>query len=319
MDISDRIKKLRESYSITSNELANITGIHPVSIRKYETRKMVPGIEVIDKMCEALKLPRMVFEGIPRQYTDYSFEGDFYQLLFLLMANGTVDAHERSAADSRKETYFTLNQQLADYIEIKNGDEVIPLDKLTIHHHNGRNRIIDTFYRFEDYLIFMKKAQAALESKRWDEKKKGESREQYAARIMDVADELQLELMLEGHSWKEHMTGIGDKDQTMDALEKCILDGGNFYEFIAHADIPESEKDRYIKAYEEAFISEIITKKLGPYPGDGTLEERYAWTDSKIEQIGKYKEEHPDYKEQAKQHAIENAEKAREEAGKSAK
>ena len=57
MDIAERIKKLREVYGITSNDLAKITGIHPVSIRKYETNKMVPGIEVIDKMCESLELP----------------------------------------------------------------------------------------------------------------------------------------------------------------------------------------------------------------------------------------------------------------------
>ena len=41
MDIAERIKKLREIYNITSNDLAKITGIHPVSIRKYETNKMV--------------------------------------------------------------------------------------------------------------------------------------------------------------------------------------------------------------------------------------------------------------------------------------
>ena len=39
MDIAERIKKLREEFEITSNEFAKITGIHPVSIRKYETRK----------------------------------------------------------------------------------------------------------------------------------------------------------------------------------------------------------------------------------------------------------------------------------------
>ena len=79
MDIAERIKKLREEFEITSSEFAKITGIHPVSIRKYETRKMVPGIEVIDKMCEALKLNRIVFEGLPKQYIDYNYIGDFYQ------------------------------------------------------------------------------------------------------------------------------------------------------------------------------------------------------------------------------------------------
>ena len=84
MNIADRIKRLRELFGITANDLAKITGIHPVSIRKYETNKMIPGIDVIDKMCDALKLPRMIFEGFPKQHTNYQFTGDFYQQLFLL-------------------------------------------------------------------------------------------------------------------------------------------------------------------------------------------------------------------------------------------
>ena len=142
MDIAERIKKLREAYGITSNELANITGIHPVSIRKYETRKMVPGIEVIDKMCESLKLSWMIFEGIPKQYTDFSYEGDFYQLLFLLMANGTLDVHGKWVEDTDKATYFGFNPQLSEYIEIKNGDEPIPLENLSIHLRFDPNRIM---------------------------------------------------------------------------------------------------------------------------------------------------------------------------------
>ena len=37
MNVADRIKRLRELFGITANDLAKITGIHPVSIRKYET------------------------------------------------------------------------------------------------------------------------------------------------------------------------------------------------------------------------------------------------------------------------------------------
>ena len=200
MDIAERIKKLREAYGITSNELANITGIHPVSIRKYETRKMVPGIEVIDKMCEALKLPRMIFEGIPKQYTDYSFEGDFYQLLFMLLANGTLDVRGKWVEDTDKDTYFTVNPLLSKYLEIKNGDETIPLENLSIHPLLDPNRIIPTFVQFESYLDLMKMVHDALDAKRWNAKAKGETREEYTARIMDMAEEDQLELMLKGHS-----------------------------------------------------------------------------------------------------------------------
>ena len=78
--------------------------------------------------------------------------------------------------------------------------------------------------------------------------------------------------------------------------------------------MPETEKNRHIEAYEEAFISGIVEEQIGSYPGDKSLEEKSAWIDSKIELIEKYKTDQPDYKELAKQHAIENAQKVREDA-----
>ena len=273
---------------------------------------MVPGIEVIDKMCEALKLPRMIFEGIPKQYTDYSFEGDFYQLLFMLLANGTLDVRGKWVEDTDKDTYFTVNPLLSKYLEIKNGDETIPLENLSIYPLLDPNRIIPTFVQFERYLDLMKMVQDALDAKRWDAKAKGKTREEYTARIMDMAEEDQLELMLKGHSWKQHMSGVGDREQTMEELDKHILEGGDYYSFIMQADMPEAEKNRYIEAYEDAYISRIIEEQIGSYPRDRSREERSAWVHSKVELIEKYKEDHPDYKEQAKQHAIDNAQKARE-------
>ena len=42
MTIGKKIKYLREHRGMTQAELAEATGIHPVSIRKYETDKMTP-------------------------------------------------------------------------------------------------------------------------------------------------------------------------------------------------------------------------------------------------------------------------------------
>ena len=72
----------------------------------------------------------------------------------------------------------------------------------------------------------MKLAQDALKAKRWNTKAKRETREEYAARMMEVAEEMQLELMLQGHTWKQHMSGLGNQEQTLDALDKHILEGG---------------------------------------------------------------------------------------------
>ncbi len=306
MDIAERIKKLREIYNITSNDLAKITGIHPVSIRKYETNKMVPGIEVIDKMCEALKLPRMVFEGIPKQYTDYSFAGDFYQQLFLLIANGTLNIDGFINGKDKIETYFTLNQDLSRYIQIKNGSEDIPLENLSIHLNTPGGMMNGTYYSIEAYFHFLKAAKEAKECKRWSTKANGETREEYIARMNKYAEERQFELMLMDHSWKEHMSGIGSStDDIMEGLNRFILAGGDFYEYIMQADLPETVKADYISSYEEAYVKVIVEEQNPHYPEGASREERFAWIDSIRNQVEKYKKDHPDYKEQARKNAIE--------------
>jgi len=314
MDIAERIKKLREIYQLSSNDLAKITGIHPVSIRKYETNKMVPGIEVIDKMCEALRLPRMIFEGIPKQYTDYSYLGDFYQLLFLLYANGTLKANPPEKQDPDNQTAFAINPELSKYIQIKNGDEIIPLENITIQSCIDQTRIKPTFFKFDAYLDYMEKANSALSSKRWNTKSNGETKEEYAARLTNIAEEIQMELMLEGHNWKEYMTGIGRSDEAQEKIHEFILSGGDYYGFIMQADLPEVMKEKYIEAYEDAYVSEIIRAQNTPYPGNATRKERDEWIKNMVAQERQYKLDHPDYKEQAKKHAKEEAQKARDAA-----
>ena len=317
MEIADRIKLLREAYDITSNDLAKITGIHPVSIRKYETNKMVPGIEVIDKMCEALRLPRMVFEGIPKQYTDYTYEGDYYQLLFMLIATGTVNIEGFFNGNDEEDTHFSINPKLAQYVQIKNGDEIIPLENITIHPvHPVRQsvNIMDMYYSFDKYLRYLKNAEAALESKRWNTKSKGETKEEYATRMLEEAEKIQLKLMLREHSWEQYMAGIGHSDEAFEKLDEYILSGGDYYEYIMQADLPETMKERYIKGYEDAYVSEIIRAQNPPYPGNATRQEKDEWIKSMVAQERQYKLDHPDYKEQARKHAIENAQKARDAA-----
>ena len=99
--------------------------------------------------------------------------------------------------------------------------------------------------------------------------------EEYAARLTNIAEEIQMELMLEGHNWKEYMTGIGRSDEAQEKIHEFILSGGDYYGFIMQADLPEVMKEKYIKAYEDAYVSEIICALNPPYPGDATKEDKW--------------------------------------------
>ncbi len=49
MTIGEKIKYCRKQIGITQDKLAELTGIHPVSIRKYETNKMQPQPPQLEK------------------------------------------------------------------------------------------------------------------------------------------------------------------------------------------------------------------------------------------------------------------------------
>ena len=61
MTIGEKIKYLRKQKGVTQTELSNLTGIHQVSIAKYEKDKMIPQPEQLEKIVEALNVSRMVF------------------------------------------------------------------------------------------------------------------------------------------------------------------------------------------------------------------------------------------------------------------
>ena len=307
MDIAERIKKLREKFEITSNEFAKFTGIHPVTVRKYESKKMVPGIEVIDKMCETLKLNRMIFEGIPKQYTDYNFTGDFYQQLFLLLENETLHLNSNNN-ENNDSLNFSVNPLLSNYIQLKNGDEVIPLENLTIHFNTENRKFLISLKNFKLYYEFLRFADNALKSQNWNMKEHSESREEYASRLLESAQAQQLELMLLDHGWNQYFDNLSSTDLSKE-LNSFILSGGDFYSYIMQSNMPESQKQKYVEAYEEAYIKDIIKTDSSPYPLDADIEKQYAWFFELNQLIEKYKSEHPDYKEKAKEHALNQAEK----------
>ena len=54
MTIGEKIKYCRKQIGITQDKLAELTGIHPVSIRKYETNKMQPQPPQLKNFADAI-------------------------------------------------------------------------------------------------------------------------------------------------------------------------------------------------------------------------------------------------------------------------
>ena len=66
MTIGEKIKYFRTQKRITQAKLAELSGIHPVSIRKYETNKMIPQSQQIDKIAEALEISSFAITGFEK-------------------------------------------------------------------------------------------------------------------------------------------------------------------------------------------------------------------------------------------------------------
>lgn len=61
MTIGEKIKYLRKQKGLTQTELSALTGIHQVSITKYEKGKMIPQPDQLQKIVEALGVSPMIF------------------------------------------------------------------------------------------------------------------------------------------------------------------------------------------------------------------------------------------------------------------
>ena len=83
MTIGEKIKYFRKRIGITQAKLAELSGIHPVSIRKYEINKMVPQTQQIEKIAKALGISSFAITGIENNIRLETI-GDFMGLFIML-------------------------------------------------------------------------------------------------------------------------------------------------------------------------------------------------------------------------------------------
>lgn len=81
MTIGEKIKHLRKQKGVTQTELSELTGIHQVSITKYENDKMIPHPSQLQKIIKALNVSRMIF------FDDDSFKVETRSDLMGLLIN----------------------------------------------------------------------------------------------------------------------------------------------------------------------------------------------------------------------------------------
>ena len=121
MTIGEKIKYFRSRIGITQAKLAELSGIHPVSIRKYETNKMVPQAAQIDRLAEALGVSSFALAGFENNIR-LETVGDFMGLMIMLIKTKIVSINgerEESGMINTDTAQFVINPFITTFFDSK--------------------------------------------------------------------------------------------------------------------------------------------------------------------------------------------------------
>ena len=120
MTIGGKIKYCRKQIGITQDKLAELTGIHPVSVRKYETNKMQPQPPQLEKIAAALGVSYNALNGSDTAGLRLETVGDLMGVLMVLCNSGILRITGERGEDKllKDETVsIQFNHILSSYLE----------------------------------------------------------------------------------------------------------------------------------------------------------------------------------------------------------
>ena len=120
MTVGEKIKYCRKQIGITQDKLAELTGIHPVSIRKYETNKMQPQPPQLEKIAAALGVSYNALNGNDNAGLRLKTVGDLMGILMVLCNSGIIQISGERGEDKmlKDETVsIQFNPILSSYLE----------------------------------------------------------------------------------------------------------------------------------------------------------------------------------------------------------
>ena len=135
MTIGEKIKYVRKLYHMSSAELAERTGIHPVSIRKYESNKMVPQSAQIERLATAFHLSPVIFSGLTDMRFDFQYSGDCLGMLIMLYTSGALIINgERDEKNIlKKETVkFTVSPLLQKFLQFSEKGRTLSFEDVNV-------------------------------------------------------------------------------------------------------------------------------------------------------------------------------------------
>ena len=150
MTIGEKIKYFRKQRGITQGELAELTGIHPVSIRKYETNKMQPLPPQVEKIAAALNVNFSAIYGMDQSALRLETRGDLMGLLMTAYKAGLIQVDgpkDRYGAFKEEQCCIRLLPVLSQYFAVAGQEDenrnMLPALKVT------DSSVLSDFIRWE--------------------------------------------------------------------------------------------------------------------------------------------------------------------------
>lgn len=102
--IGDKIKEYRMKRGITQGKLAELSGIHPVSIRKYEAGMMEPRLQQLQRIADALEINAFLLQEEPYPKLRMQTDEDMVAVIQHLIDLGVIENNNGSME-------YTLNKE----------------------------------------------------------------------------------------------------------------------------------------------------------------------------------------------------------------
>ncbi len=149
MTIGEKIKYFRTRIGITQAKLAELSGIHPVSIRKYETNKMIPQAPQIDRLAEALGVSSFALAGFENNIR-LETVGDFMGLMIMLIKTKIVSINgkrEENGMINTDTVSFVINPFITNFFDAKT--DKADLSANTLLYHLKNENILSDILKWE--------------------------------------------------------------------------------------------------------------------------------------------------------------------------
>ena len=136
--LGDKIKKYREAKKITQAEIAELLGVSPATVSKYEAGTLEPNIESIKKLSElfdvsidellkddAFDISKIDVLLDLREQKDMKIKGNLYHNTQITMTYNTNHIEGSKLSEEQTRYIYETNTLLADKNSITNIDDII--------------------------------------------------------------------------------------------------------------------------------------------------------------------------------------------------